>query len=154
MKEKHDHHARSRRRRGRAGPRRIARAVFVVVVFFFFCAFVPSSLVIQRKAQNARYFSIIIIINNIVFVLPGGRGVGIDLVHRGDSDYDDMKCVSEEHNERAIVLFSFKSIDNVKLSIKVFDPNDKVVKQFEDVAEGDQLYAEVGDYKACFLRHK
>ena len=32
----------------------------------------------QRKAQNARYFSIIIIIiNNIVFVLPGGRGVGI-----------------------------------------------------------------------------
>ena len=30
----------------------------------------------QRKAQNARYFSIIIIIN-IVFVLPGGRGVGI-----------------------------------------------------------------------------
>lgn len=29
----------------------------------------------HRKAQNARYFSIIII--NIVFVLPGGRGVGI-----------------------------------------------------------------------------
>ena len=50
-----------------------------------------------------------------------------DLVHRGDSEYDDMKCVSEEHNERAIVLFSFKSIDNVKLSIKLFDPNEKVV---------------------------
>ena len=54
MKEKHDHHARSRRRRGRAGPRRIARAVFVVVfvvvvVFFFFFAFVPSSLVITEK---------------------------------------------------------------------------------------------------------
>jgi len=76
-----------------------------------------------------------------------------DLVHRGDSEYDDMKCVSEEHNERAIVLFSFKSIDNVKLSIKLFDPNEKVVKQFEDVSEGDYGFtAEVGgDYKACFF---
>ena len=152
MKEKHDHHALSRRRRGRAGPRRIARAVFVVVVvFFFFCAFVPSSLVITEKpptrgtlaSSSSTSFSF----------FPVAEALEFDLVHRGDSDYDDMKCVSEEHNERAIVLFSFKSIDNVKLSIKVFDPNDKVVKQFEDVAEGDYGFtAEVGgDYKACFF---
>ena len=79
-----------------------------------------------------------------------------DLVHRGDSEYDDMKCVSEEHNERAIVLFSFKSIDNVKLSIKLFDPNEKVVKQFEDVSEGDYASPlEVGGItRRAFLRRK
>ena len=160
MKEKHDHHARSRRRRGRAGPRRIARAVFVVVVFFFFCAFVPSSLVITEKTttrgtlgENARAAQSSSSSFSLSKFFPVADALEFDLVHRGDSDYDDMKCVSEEHNERAIVLFSFKSIDNVKLSIKVFDPNDKVVKQFEDVAEGDYGFtAEVGgDYKACFF---
>lgn len=152
MKEKHDHHARSRRRRGRAGPRRIARAVFVVVVvFFFFCAFVPSSLVITEKPKTRGTLASSSSTSFSFF--PVAEALEFDLVHRGDSDYDDMKCVSEEHNERAIVLFSFKSIDNVKLSIKVFDPNDKVVKQFEDVAEGDYGFtAEVGgDYKACFF---
>ena len=41
----------------------------------------------------------------------------------------------------------------MKLSIKLFDPNEKVVKQFEDVSEGDYGFtAEVGgDYKACFF---
>jgi len=152
MKEKHDHHALSRRRRGRAGPRRIARAVFVVVVvFFFFCAFVPSSLVITEKPKTRGTLASSSSTSFSFF--PVAEALEFDLVHRGDSDYDDMKCVSEEHNERAIVLFSFKSIDNVKLSIKVFDPNDKVVKQFEDVAEGDYGFtAEVGgDYKACFF---
>ena len=156
MKEKHDHHARSRRRRGRAGPRRIARAVFVVVVvFFFFCAFVPSSLVITKEKPKTRgtLASSSSSSTTSFSFFPVAEALEFDLVHRGDSDYDDMKCVSEEHNERAIVLFSFKSIDNVKLSIKVFDPNDKVVKQFEDVAEGDYGFtAEVGgDYKACFF---
>ena len=156
MKEKHDHHARSRRRRGRAGPRRIARAVFVVVVFFFFCAFVPSSLVITKEKPKTRgtlASSSSSSTTTSFSFFPVAEALEFDLVHRGDSDYDDMKCVSEEHNERAIVLFSFKSIDNVKLSIKVFDPNDKVVKQFEDVAEGDYGFtAEVGgDYKACFF---
>jgi len=156
MKEKHDHHARSRRRRGRAGPRRIARAVFVVVVFFFFCAFVPSSLVITKEKPKTRgtlASSSSSSSTTSFSFFPVAEALEFDLVHRGDSDYDDMKCVSEEHNERAIVLFSFKSIDNVKLSIKVFDPNDKVVKQFEDVAEGDYGFtAEVGgDYKACFF---
>ena len=153
MKEKHDHHALSRRRRGRAGPRRIARAVFVVVVvFFFFCAFVPSSLVITEKPKTRGTLASSSSSTSFSF-FPVAEALEFDLVHRGDSDYDDMKCVSEEHNERAIVLFSFKSIDNVKLSIKVFDPNDKVVKQFEDVAEGDYGFtAEVGgDYKACFF---
>ena len=153
MKEKHDHHALSRRRRGRAGPRRIARAVFVVVVvfFFFFCAFVLSSLVITEKPKTRGTLASSSSTSFSFF--PVAEALEFDLVHRGDSDYDDMKCVSEEHNERAIVLFSFKSIDNVKLSIKVFDPNDKVVKQFEDVAEGDYGFtAEVGgDYKACFF---
>ena len=153
MKEKHDHHARSRRRRGRAGPRRIARAVFVVVVFFFFCAFVPSSLVITKEKPKTRGTLASSSSTTSFSFFPVAEALEFDLVHRGDSDYDDMKCVSEEHNERAIVLFSFKSIDNVKLSIKVFDPNDKVVKQFEDVAEGDYGFtAEVGgDYKACFF---
>ena len=41
----------------------------------------------------------------------------------------------EEHTERDS-LFSFNHRYR-ELSIKVFDPNDKVVKQFEDVAEGD-----------------
>ena len=169
MKEKNDHQhkALSRLRRGRNGAdaraatplglfRIVLRAVLVLVVF---CAFVPSSLVITEKTttrgtlgENARAG-----VQSSSFSLskffPVADALEFDLVHRGDSDYDDMKCVSEEHNERAIVLFSFKSIDNVKLSIKVFDPNDKVVKQFEDVAEGDYGFtAEVGgDYKACFF---
>ena len=169
MKEKNDyqHKALSRLRRGRNGAdaraatplglfRIVLRAVLVLVVF---CAFVPSSLVITEKTttrgtlgENARAG-----VQSSSFSLskffPVADALEFDLVHRGDSDYDDMKCVSEEHNERAIVLFSFKSIDNVKLSIKVFDPNDKVVKQFEDVAEGDYGFtAEVGgDYKACFF---
>ena len=177
MKEKNDyqHKALSRLRRGRNGAdaraatplglfRIVLRAVLVLVVF---CAFVPSSLVITEKTttrgtlgENARagvqsssFSSSSSSSFSLSKFFPVADALEFDLVHRGDSDYDDMKCVSEEHNERAIVLFSFKSIDNVKLSIKVFDPNDKVVKQFEDVAEGDYGFtAEVGgDYKACFF---
>ena len=135
------------------------RAVLVLVVF---CAFVPSSLVVITEktttrfgtlGENARAAQSSSSSFSLSKFFPVADALEFDLVHRGDSDYDDMKCVSEEHNERAIVLFSFKSIDNVKLSIKVFDPNDKVVKQFEDVAEGDYGFtAEVGgDYKACFF---
>ena len=154
MKKKND--ALSRRRRGaaRTAGRRIVRAVLVLV---FFCAFAPSSLVTTTPTRGTLGENARAGVQSSSFSLskffPVADALEFDLVHRGDSDYDDMKCVSEEHNERAIVLFSFKSIDNVKLSIKVFDPNDKVVKQFEDVAEGDYGFtAEVGgDYKACFF---
>jgi p24 family protein delta-1 len=89
---------------------------------------------------------------SLQLLLLSASALEFDLVHRGDSEYDDMKCVSEEHNERAIVLFQFRSVDNVKLSIKLFDPNEKIQKQFEDVVEGDYGFtAKVGgDYKACF----
>jgi hypothetical protein len=125
----------SRPKRGR---RSSAALASFVSSFFLFLFFLKCVVVVDVPSKNALFFA---------------EALEFDLVHRGDSEYDDMKCVSEEHNERAIVLFSFKSIDKVKLSIKLFDPNEKVVKQFEDVSEGDYGFtAEVGgDYKACFF---
>ena len=81
-----------------------------------------------------------------------GAALEFDLVHRGDTAYDDMKCVSEEINERAIVLFQFRSVDGVALSIKLFDAKDGVIKEFHDQTDGDYGFtAEMGgEYKACF----
>jgi hypothetical protein len=128
----------SRPKRGRRSSATLASffSSFFLFLFFLKCIFVVVDDVPTSK--NSLFFA---------------EALEFDLVHRGDSEYDDMKCVSEEHNERAIVLFSFKSIDKVKLSIKLFDPNEKVVKEFEDVSEGDYGFtAEVGgDYKACFF---
>lgn len=125
----------SRPKRGR---RSSATLASFVSSFFLFLFFLKCIVVDDVPSKNSLFFA---------------EALEFDLVHRGDSEYDDMKCVSEEHNERAIVLFSFRSIDKVKLSIKLFDPNEKVVKQFEDVSEGDYGFtAEVGgDYKACFF---
>ena len=79
----------------------------------------------------------------------------IDLLHRGDGDYDDMKCVSEEIHKDAVVVFSFDTvIADDKVSLKLFDSRGRVVFEEKDVSEASHGFTSEteGEYRACFYK--
>ena len=64
----------------------------------------------------------ILMILMISTAISTATALEIDLVHRGDGAYDDMKCVSEDIHANAVVLFAFETVlEGDKVSVKVFD---------------------------------
>lgn len=83
------------------------------------------------------------------------RAFEIDLVHRGESSYDDMKCVSETMHANAVVLFAFETVTSGdRVSAKLFDAKGKVVYEVADAANGRHGFTSEtdGEHKACFYK--
>lgn len=79
----------------------------------------------------------------------------IDLVHRGEGAYDDMKCVSEEIHANAVVLFSFETtMPGDTVSVKLFDAKGKVVYEEQESSGATQGFTTTaeGDHRACFYK--
>ena len=79
----------------------------------------------------------------------------IDLVHRGDGAYDDMKCVSEDIHANAVVLFAFETVlEGDKVSVKVFDAKGEVAWEKNDATSGRHGFTSEteGEHRACFYK--
>jgi|TARA_B110000003_G_scaffold100188_2_gene102380 phosphatidylinositol glycan class A protein len=79
----------------------------------------------------------------------------IDLVHRGDGAYDDMKCVSEDIHANAVVLFAFETVmEGDEVSVKVFDAKGKVAWEKNDATSGRHGFTSEteGEHRACFYK--
>ena len=102
--------------------------------------------------------SMMMMISMILMILTAistATALEIDLVHRGDGAYDDMKCVSEDIHANAVVLFAFETVlEGDKVSVKVFDAKGEVAWEKNDATSGRHGFTSEteGEHRACFYK--
>jgi len=99
--------------------------------------------------------SVALAVTIAVALASSANAFEIDLVHRGESSYDDMKCVSETMHANAVVLFAFETVaSGDRVSAKLFDAKGKVVYEVKDAVNGRYGFTSDtdGEHRACFYK--